>query len=69
MEQDVEASIGIMEAMLESAMEIGSFRNSSLYEHMEFKETSVEFKEELKKNLLEIFRDEETYGYLKNEKR
>ena len=36
---------------------------------MEFKEISEEFVAETKENLLKCFRDEETYGFLKNDKR
>jgi hypothetical protein len=36
---------------------------------MEFKETREEFLTELRDNLLECFRDEETYGFCKGNKR
>ena len=48
---------------------IGDFSKASLYEHMEFKENSREFAEELKKKLLEGFRDEEKFGFLKEDAR
>jgi hypothetical protein len=35
---------------------------------MEFKETREEFLTELRENLLACFRDEETYGFLKENK-
>ena len=68
-EKDVDTVIEIMRRMLISVEEIGDFRKSSLYKHMEFKETRKEFVEELKRNLLECFKDEETYGFLKKDKR
>jgi hypothetical protein len=36
---------------------------------MDFKETREEFLAELRENLLACFRDEETYGFLKENKR
>ena len=68
-EKDVDATIEIMERMIASLDYLGEFRNSSLYEHMVFKEISGDFLKELKKNLLTCFRDEETYGYMKKSKR
>jgi hypothetical protein len=58
-----------MEEMLASIGKITDFRKSSLYEHMDFKETREEFLAELRENLLACFRDEETYGFLKENKR
>lgn len=64
LEQDADAVIGIMKEMLSSIEQISSFRNSPLYTHMEFKEPREAFIAELKKNLLDSFRDEETFGFL-----
>lgn len=68
-EKDVDTVIKIMEAMLASTDKIIDFRESPLYEHMEFKEIREEFFAELRENLLACFRDEETYGFLKGNKR
>lgn len=68
-ERDVESTIKIMEKTISAIDTIGDFRKSSLYEHMSFKETRAEFILELKNNLINCFRDEETYGYLKHDKR
>ena len=59
----------ISEAMLLSLDDISGFTNSSLYEHMEFKKTSSTFSEELKQNLLNCFRDKDTYGFLEDNER
>lgn len=68
-EKDVEKTAKLMCEMVESIETIQSFRNSTLYEHMKFKETKPEFLEELRGNLMKCFRNEETYGYMKeNEK-
>lgn len=68
-EKDEETVVQIMEEMLSSADSIYDFSKSPLYEHMEFKEARVEFLEGLKKDLLDCFRDEESYGFLKENKR
>jgi hypothetical protein len=68
-EKDEDNVIETMEEMLASIGKITDFRKSPLYEHMDFKETRDEFLSELRENLLACFRDEETYGFLKeNEK-
>ena len=61
--------IAAMEEMLSGVEEIESFRNSSLYEHMEFKEIKEEDLEEIKENLRKCFRDEENFEFLKNDSR
>jgi hypothetical protein len=58
-----------MKIMLENLDKIADYRYSPLYEHMEFKELSGEFFEELRQNLLKCFHDEETFDFLKNDKR
>lgn len=68
-EKDVEAAIETMEKMLSSIDEISGFRKSKLYEHLTFKEVRGEFLEEMKNNLRSCFRDEESYGFLKQDKR
>lgn len=68
-EKDMEATIATMERMIASLEKICDFTKSTLYEHMEFKETNGEFCKELHENLLNCFRDEETYGYMKKDKR
>lgn len=69
LEKDEEAVIAIAEEMLSSTDTLMTFCKSWLYEHMSFKEISEEFQEKLKNNLLECFRDEESYGFLKDNER
>lgn len=64
LEKDTNTVLAVMEDMLSSVEQIGDFRKSSLYEHMEFREIQKEFLAELKENLKNGFRDEETYGFL-----
>lgn len=68
-EQDADATIATMKKMLSSIDNIYGFRSSPLYEHMSFKEAREEFIAELKNNLLDCFRDEDAYAFLKNDKR
>ena len=69
LEKDADTVICAAEAMLACVEQIGSFRNSPLYEHMEFKEVNAEFTAEMKENLLKCFREEESFGFLKNDER
>ena len=69
LEKDADTVIAAMEEMLSGVEEIESFRNSSLYEHMEFKEIKEEDLEEIKENLRKCFQDEENFGLLKNDSR
>ena len=69
LEKDADTVIATMKEMLSSIGQIGSYRESSLYADMDFKELQEEFLTDLKHNLLECFRNEESYGFLKNDKR
>ncbi|MCM1327480.1 MAG: helix-turn-helix domain-containing protein [Bacteroidales bacterium] len=69
LEKDVDAVISIMRDMLAATEQIGSFCESPLYEHMEFKGVREGFKEELKQDLCKSFQDEENFGFLKDDKR
>ena len=68
-EKDVDTVMEIMQEMLESLDGITAFTESGLYEHMTFKNADKAFVEELKGNLLKGFRDEETYGFMKEDER
>ncbi len=69
LEKDVEATIAAMQGILSSVESINSFQKSPLYEHMTFKELNDDFVAEIKSNLRKSFQDEETYGFLENDKR
>ncbi|MGN0405568.1 MAG: helix-turn-helix domain-containing protein [Bariatricus sp.] len=64
LEQDAKSTAEIMKRMLDSVDHIFSFRNSPLYEHMNFKETQPEFTEKLKNDLISLFQDKETFSFL-----
>ena len=66
----VEETLEAMEQMLDSVDTFAEWTTSSLFEHMEFRKAPrEEFLATLKKNLLENFRDEETFGFLKENER
>ena len=69
LEKDGDLVVALAKEMLSCVAQIGAFRKSPLYEHMDFKEVSGEFVGELKENLLKCFRDEESYGFLKDDER
>lgn len=67
--KDADAAIKTMEEILASIDKITDFRKSPLYEHMDYKAPNEEFTADLKEKILTCFRDEETYGFLKNDER
>lgn len=69
LEQDADAAVAIMEEMLACVEQIGDFKKAPLYAHMAFKELGADSSEELRKNLLKCFREEDCFGFLKNDKR
>lgn len=68
-EKDVDTTIETMEKMLSSVDKISGFISSTLYEHMEFKKLEEKFTKDLYKNLLTHFSDDETFSYMKKNKR
>lgn len=69
MEKDANAVIRIMQEMLDALSQVYGFRDSFLYGHMSFKELRAEFVAGIRENLLQCFRDEETFGFLKGDER
>ncbi len=69
LEKDADSVVTVMEEMLSCVEHVGDFRKAPLYEHMDFKEAREEFMAEIKENLLKCFRDEESFGFLKNDER
>ena len=53
-----------------SVGKIMSFREAPLYEHMAFiGDVSEEFLDNMRRNLLKCFRDEESYGFMSGDNR
>lgn len=68
-EQDAEAALELMEKMLSCVDQIYAFCDSPLYEHMAFRKAGEEALAKMRENLLRCFRDEEMFGFLKEEGR
>lgn len=69
MQKDEEKTLEIMQKLLDGVEELTAFAKSPLYAHMSLREPGEEFKAKVKQDLLESFRDEETYGFLRNNKK
>lgn len=69
MEKDVEATVTVMQQLLSSVSDINHFAKSPLYEHMKFQEISEEAVAQIREDLLNACRDEETYDFLKGDSR
>ena len=67
--QDADAVIAIMEQTLGAVDTVAEWVDSPLYEHMAVKRPGEEFAAELKKKLVENFREEESLGFLRGNKR
>lgn len=67
--KDVEATISTMQKMIAAFHEIDSYTKAPLYEHMDFREMREEFRVLLEEDMLNAFRDEETYGFLEGDGR
>lgn len=65
LEKDADEVLKRAEEMLAHITQIGGFRASPLFAHMEFKEVREEFLEELQKNLRDNFREDESFEFLK----
>lgn len=68
-EKDSDTVIDTMKKMLESVETITDFTESDLYEHMQFNKSDKVFIEELKRNLMNCMKDNETFGFLKDDER
>ena len=67
-EKDKEAAFEIMQKMLSSITQIGSYSENPLYEHMHFK-VREEFRGQMKEDLLNAFRKEVRFELLREDKR
>lgn len=63
-EKNVEETIFLAKGMFDSIDQICGYVHSSLYSHIEFKEVDGTFLAKYRKDLLKLFGDEETYGYM-----
>jgi len=64
-QKDEQVTVETMEQMLASLDTICDFTNSPLYEHMEFRDVSKAYINELRENLIACFQSKDVYGYLR----
>lgn len=69
LEKDADGLVDIARKMLDSADTIGDFCRSPLYAHMDLRAPDEAYVKKLKSELLEGFRDEAAYGFLKDDER
>lgn len=68
-EKDADAVFEIVQKMLESVEEIGSFSDAELYEHMTFKKLDGNFAKGVRENLIKQFQEDEAFEFLKEDVR
>lgn len=64
-EKNVEETFCIVEQLLNSGDSLWDFQKSVLFKHKQFNQSESSFAENLKEKLLESFRDEASFGYMK----
>lgn len=64
-QKDVEQTILSAKRMLEAVDKMGEFVKSKMYRHMNFHEINETFLAQQKEQLQKMFREKETFGYLK----
>ncbi len=69
LEKNEAETLRIMERMLANLESLYGFTKSPLFSHMEFKTPSGAFLAEVREDLIEGFRDEDVYGFLKENQR
>lgn len=67
--ENVEETLTCAEKMLAGIGQIGDYRSVRLYGHLSFKEPSDEFTDGMQEKAIELFRDEESFGYMKGNER
>lgn len=63
-QQDIELTIETMKKMMLTSHTLGDFSKSFLYQHLDFKEVSIELKERAQQNLKNLLTDSETFSYM-----
>lgn len=64
-ENNVEGTFQVAKQLLNNVDTLGDFQKSQLYKHMKFREVENPYTEEMKKELLEGFRNAEEFAYMK----
>ena len=64
-EKNVQGTYRVVEQLLQNVDSLCDFQKSKLFQHMKFKNLDSSFAEGIKEKLLDGFRDEESFGYMK----
>ena len=64
-EKNVEGTYRIVEQLLQNVDHICDFRKSMLFRHTKFSDSNTSFIREIKEKLIEGFRDDESFGYMR----
>ncbi|MGN0408468.1 MAG: helix-turn-helix domain-containing protein [Bacteroides sp.] len=64
-EKNIPETYRVVEQLLKSVDSLCDFQKSKLYQHMSFRKPESTFAKDLKEKLLEGFRDEKDFGYMK----
>lgn len=67
-EKNVAGTYQVVEQLLKGVDSLCDFQKSRLFQHMKFSEPNSSFAEGLKEKLLDGFRNEETFGYMRGNK-
>lgn len=63
-EKNIDKTLETAEILLKNINTLGNFCGNKLYMHMEFSELDDKFYNSLKNNLIELFRDKESFGFM-----
>ena len=64
-DKNVNLTLNVVKRMLDNVGTVLDFKKSWLYRHMQFSDVEPAFCKGLEIKLLELFQDEETFGYMK----
>ena len=64
-QKDVKGTCQVVEQLLNHVESLYDFTKAELYDHMTFRKPDETYVKEVRESLLEGFRDEETFGYMK----
>ena len=67
-EQNVEGTFNVVKQLLENVDTICDFQKSRLYKHIKFQDAENPYAEEMKKELIAGFQNEEDFAYMKGYK-
>lgn len=64
-EKNIPETCHVAQQLLKNVDSLCDFQKSRLFEHMSFREPESPFADDVKEKLLELFRDQDSFGYMK----